>query len=268
VLLGNGNGTFKAAQNFAMGVRTSAVAVADLNGDGLPDLVATNLKAGSVSVLLSQRNTATHLLVSAPASVTAGTAFTITVSALTADGHVDDQYTGTVHFTSSDGAALLPADYTFTKGDLGVHTFTVTLNTTGSQTLTAADTKKKTIKGTATVTVSSSAPPPGRSSGTGSAADATATVIPKPADGTGSEAVPIWLAEHDRAEQDPDTWPPTLKVMPQSSRDLGTPSPRVDPAGGTAAALAPPSTLGRHGLLARDARLLDPALVDAFFAES
>jgi hypothetical protein len=206
--------------------------------------------------------------VSAPASVTAGTAFTITVSALTVDGHVDDQYTGAVHFTSSDGAALLPTNYTFTKGDLGVHTFTVTLNTTGSQTLTAADTKKKTIKGTATVTVSSSAPPPGRSSGTGSAADATATVIPKPADGTGAAAVPIWLAELDRAEQDPDAWPPTVNVMPASSRDLWTASTRVDPAAGPAAAFAPPSTAGRRGLLASDARHLDPALVDAFFAES
>jgi eukaryotic-like serine/threonine-protein kinase len=41
VLLGNGNGTFQAARNYAAGVGPgpSAVAVADLNGDGKPDVV-------------------------------------------------------------------------------------------------------------------------------------------------------------------------------------------------------------------------------------
>ena len=33
-------------------------------------------------------------------------------------------YTGTVHFTSSDTAAVLPANYTFVAGDNGVRTFT------------------------------------------------------------------------------------------------------------------------------------------------
>ena len=46
------------------------MAAADLNGDGLPDLVATDLIPGTVSLLLGKRNAATHLLVSAPAGVT------------------------------------------------------------------------------------------------------------------------------------------------------------------------------------------------------
>ena len=33
-------------------------------------------------------------------------------------------YTGTVHFTSTDSQAGLPGNYTFTSGDNGVHTFT------------------------------------------------------------------------------------------------------------------------------------------------
>ena len=33
-------------------------------------------------------------------------------------------YTGTVHFTSTDNTATLPANYTFTAADKGVHTFT------------------------------------------------------------------------------------------------------------------------------------------------
>ena len=32
-------------------------------------------------------------------------------------------YTGTIQFTSSDGLATLSADYTFTAGDGGSHTF-------------------------------------------------------------------------------------------------------------------------------------------------
>jgi hypothetical protein len=48
-------------------------------------------------------------------------------------------YTGTVHFTSSDPQAVLPADYTFTSADQGVHTFTATLKTAGTQSLTATD---------------------------------------------------------------------------------------------------------------------------------
>src|SRR5262249_27218818 len=43
------------------------------------------------------------------------------------------------HFTSTDGAAKLPADYPFVAADHGTHTFTVTLNTTGSQSITVTD---------------------------------------------------------------------------------------------------------------------------------
>src|SRR5262249_33143778 len=48
-------------------------------------------------------------------------------------------YTGMVHFTSSDTAALLPADYTFTTADAGLHAFSATLITAGSQGLWVQD---------------------------------------------------------------------------------------------------------------------------------
>src|SRR5262249_18501349 len=48
-------------------------------------------------------------------------------------------YTGKVHFTSTDAAAVLPADYTFVAGDNGIHSFNVTLKTGGSQTVTVTD---------------------------------------------------------------------------------------------------------------------------------
>jgi hypothetical protein len=174
VLLGNGNGTFKAAKNFAGGSAPQSVAVADVNGDGRPD-VAVNF-GGDVGALLGNRKAATHLQITARASVTAGTPFTITVTALAPGNGVDDLYTGTVTFTSSDGAAVLPANYTFTKADLGVHTFTVTLNTTGSQTVTATDTVHGTITGTATVTVNAAAAPSRAATPSGGSAATSAGV--------------------------------------------------------------------------------------------
>src|SRR5207237_4333299 len=44
-----------------------------------------------------------------PTTVTAGTSGTITVTALNADGSVNTGYSGTVHFSSSDPQAVLPA---------------------------------------------------------------------------------------------------------------------------------------------------------------
>jgi len=82
---------------------------------------------------------ATHLLVTAPGSATAGTPISVMVTAQDATNTTVPSYTGTVHFTSSDGQAILPADYTFVAGDNGVHTFSVTLGTPGSQTVTATD---------------------------------------------------------------------------------------------------------------------------------
>ncbi len=97
------------------------------------------------------------LSVSAPVSTNAGAPFGTTVSATDQFGNVVASYTGTVHFTSTDagGGVALPADYTFTAGDNGVHTFTngVTLVTAGAQTLTATDTGNGTISGAANVTV-------------------------------------------------------------------------------------------------------------------
>jgi hypothetical protein len=101
-----------------------------------------------------------HVAVSAPAGATAGSAFSVTVTAQDASNVTVTGYRGTVRFTSSDVAALaLPADYSFTAADNGTHTFTnmVTLRTSGSRTVTATDTAQPTVSGTATVTVSAAA---------------------------------------------------------------------------------------------------------------
>ena len=52
VLLGNGNGTFQAAQNFGAGGVPESVVAGDLNGDGKTDLVVTDPQNNSLGVLL------------------------------------------------------------------------------------------------------------------------------------------------------------------------------------------------------------------------
>src|SRR5262249_24755763 len=53
-------------------------------------------------------------------------------------------YAGTVHFTSSDGMATLPADSSLTAG---TGTFNATLKTVGNQTIAATDTANANITG-------------------------------------------------------------------------------------------------------------------------
>jgi hypothetical protein len=97
----------------------------------------------------------TILVVNAPANATAGSPFTVTVTAMT-DGTRDKIFNMDVHFSSSDSAALLPNDYTFTAADAGSHTFSnsITLMTTGTKSITATATFAHSITGTANVTVS------------------------------------------------------------------------------------------------------------------
>jgi hypothetical protein len=158
ILSGNGNGSFSQPVNYLTGLFLGPLAVGDFNGDQAPDLaVVNNMANGSVSILLNQP-AATHFQLSAPANATAGTAFNITVTAVAQSGATATGYTGTVHFTSSDTMAVLPADYTFTATDAGVHTFSgVMLKKSGTQTVSVADTVNTGVTGSATVSVKAAA---------------------------------------------------------------------------------------------------------------
>jgi hypothetical protein len=83
---------------------------------------------------------------------TAGSWGSIRVTATDAYGNRIHGYLGTVHFSSSDAKAKLPANYKFTAADAGTHVFvgTVILKTAGTQSVTATDTVTKTIKGSQT----------------------------------------------------------------------------------------------------------------------
>jgi len=52
LLLGNGDGTFQPARSYSVGRDPYSVAVADLTGNGIADLVVANESSASVSVLL------------------------------------------------------------------------------------------------------------------------------------------------------------------------------------------------------------------------
>jgi hypothetical protein len=114
---------------------------------------ATSSITGSATTTVNPAPAATHFLVITPESASVGVPTPVTVVALDAAGHLVPNYTGTVHFTSSDTGAALPGDYTFTASDHGRHTFTLTFETAGTQTITATDTATGSITGQGSVTV-------------------------------------------------------------------------------------------------------------------
>jgi hypothetical protein len=74
VLVGNGDGTFQNQKSFPVGSTPDSVAVADVTGDGKPDLITTNFGDKTVSVLLGNgdgtfQNQKTFQVGSRPTSV-------------------------------------------------------------------------------------------------------------------------------------------------------------------------------------------------------
>ena len=133
---------------YATDGQDSSSNMSNTNGGSSPLIGAISSYSFTVS---TPSNAATHFSVTAPGTATAGTAFNVTVTALDASNATAPGYAGTVHFTSTDGAATLPADATLTNG---VGTFPVTLETSGNQTVTATDTVTSSITGTsANITV-------------------------------------------------------------------------------------------------------------------
>jgi hypothetical protein len=99
-------------------------------------LVGLVLVAATAIPTTAAAAAATHFRVDSPASAAADTPVTVTVTALDAGDSTDSVYSGMGHFTSSDAQAELPADATLTNG---VGTFSATLKTVGSQTITVSD---------------------------------------------------------------------------------------------------------------------------------
>jgi hypothetical protein len=88
---------------------------------------------------------ATHLQLAAPLTTLAGFPALVGVRALDATGAVAGTFGGTVRFTSTDPHAQLPADVKLVNGQA---TAMATFDTTGRQTISAADTGAAGIAGT------------------------------------------------------------------------------------------------------------------------
>jgi hypothetical protein len=134
--LTNGMGSFNATL-FTAGTRhitvsDNALGVSNTSGD---ILVTPGVAVGfDVTVLQGQ--------------VIAGNSIDVFVTAVDAYGNEGAIYTGTVHFTSTDGAATLPPDYKFTTADNGQHVFLgLVFRTHAHQTLTVTDTQNPSING-------------------------------------------------------------------------------------------------------------------------
>ncbi len=118
--------------------------------------------SGALAPVTSSAFSVTHgdaalLELTVPAApVTAGTAFDVGLRASDAFGNTVTGYTGTVHFTSGDAQAALPADFTFAPSDLGLKTLSLTLKTADAQTVTVTDTANAALTVTKTVTVRNS----------------------------------------------------------------------------------------------------------------
>ena len=110
------------------------------------DTVTSSVTGTSTAVAVSPA-VAASFSVTAPSGATAGTAVSVTVTAQDRFGNVATGYSGTVHFTSTDPSAVLPADTTLTTG---TGTFPVTFETAGTQTVTATDTVTSSVTGTST----------------------------------------------------------------------------------------------------------------------
>ena len=106
---------------------TSNTITASVSGISTPaSFSATTLGGPATQLVLS----------SVPSSTTAGSDFTVLVNARDAQGNTASGYTGTVTITSNDGAAVLPTATTIANS---AGSFSVTLKTAGSKTITASD---------------------------------------------------------------------------------------------------------------------------------
>src|SRR6266478_1181670 len=107
----------------------------------------------SVTVTVGPRKAVSLKLTPANDSPAAGEQFAVTVSAIDATGSAAVGFQGTVHLTSSDPAAVLPADFGFTPAEPAVKQVAVTLQTAGVGTLSAVDTTGAVAPGAASLNV-------------------------------------------------------------------------------------------------------------------
>jgi hypothetical protein len=142
VLLGNGDGTFQTVVTYnSGGQETQSVAVADVNGDGKPDLLVANFCAnstcsnGTAGVLINTSlNGTTTTLNSSQNPSNFGQAVTFTATVIGQSGFYKGTPTGTVSFydgtTNIGNSNLISGTATLMTSTLavGTHSMTATYN--------------------------------------------------------------------------------------------------------------------------------------------
>ena len=166
------NATLPANAALVGGTKTFSVT---LNTAGSSTVTASDVSNGAIASNVSPSTTVSHgtfsklqILVpgevASPGSVSgrtgspnaqgAGTPFTVTVNGVDANWNLVNTATDAIHIASSDVNATLPANNNLASG---TRTFSVTLNTVGSATVTASDVTNGTITANTSPSVSVSA---------------------------------------------------------------------------------------------------------------
>jgi flagellin-like hook-associated protein FlgL len=110
VALGNGNGSFKEETSYYAGINCGDVKIADLNGDGVHDLIAHGAGENILGVFLGKGNGTFETSV----SFTSGTVSALDVADLNGDGVADlvsadrDQNTISVFLTNTTKVTTMP----------------------------------------------------------------------------------------------------------------------------------------------------------------
>jgi hypothetical protein len=141
-----------------MGVHTFTNGVTLITAGVQSVQVASGAAIGATSVTVNAAALDHFSVVTSVTTTTAGSPFDVTVTAQDAFNNTVTSYGGTVHFTSADGAAILPADATLTNGTMtfpaGATLFTVG---SGTQDITVTDNGGSGATGTDLVTVTPAA---------------------------------------------------------------------------------------------------------------
>src|SRR5207244_2980864 len=143
----DGQAVLPADSTLSNGIGTFIATLKTAGSQSLTVSDAFNI-TGSTNINVNPGPATSFGIFDVPLFPTAGVAFNFHLGTRDSYGNFGASYFGTVHFTSSDPQAVLPADYTFTSADQGQFPiFPATFRTAGSQTITATDTVNSSITG-------------------------------------------------------------------------------------------------------------------------